>query len=290
MKCFVIMPFKQAFDRVFDAVKQAACSSVSGENFDCYWLKDVHAAGRITDDIISGLSEAAFCIADLTGNNPNVMWETGYAMAIGKPTILIGQDVESLPFDLRSHRVLPYDLTALNDLGPKLIKAIQDTLTRYELKGAGTSALPPASHPERMTIAVTGTMRANEAAVARRLEVVLRPYLSKDTRWLAGSLGNVDVATIRFLTEHKQNVTAVGYHRFDCDGLLRPLIEAGKLTFLDSSIETVPRRLQGPSRREVFFCTKADLVILLWDGESTGTHEMVRFYQDQGVSTLLSFI
>lgn len=290
MKCFVIMPFRQAYDPVFDAVKQAACSSVSGENFDCYWLKDVHAAGRITDDIIAGLSEAAFCIADLSENNPNVMWETGYAMAIGKPTILIGQDVESLPFDLRSHRVLPYKPTALGELGPKLSKAIRETLTRYELKGSGPAALPPANNPERMTIAVTGTMRANEAAVARRLEVVLRPYLSKDTRWLSGSVGNVDVAAICFLADHQQNVTAVGYNRFDCDGRLRLLIEAGKVAFLDSSVESVPRRLQGPSKREVFFCTRADLVVLLWDGESTGTHEMVRFYQDQGVSTLLSFV
>ena len=37
------------------------------------------------------------------------MWELGYAMAMGKPTILIGQSTEALPFDLKIHRVLAYD-------------------------------------------------------------------------------------------------------------------------------------------------------------------------------------
>src|SRR5882757_9803649 len=108
MKCFVIMPFVEPFNEVFDAVKDVAHDTVEDSNFQCYWLKDVHAAGLITDDILRGLTEAAFRIADLTGNNPNVMWETGYAMALGKPTILIGQDVASLPFDLRGHRVVEY--------------------------------------------------------------------------------------------------------------------------------------------------------------------------------------
>ncbi len=290
MKCFVIMPFRQTFDPVFDAVKVAACSSIPGGDFDCYWLKDIHAAGRITDDIIAGLSEAAFCIADISGNNPNVMWETGFAMALGKPTILIGQDIDSLPFDLRSHRVLPYNLTDLEDLQHRLSKAIRDTLARYQLKGSGTAELPPAKHPARMTIAVTGTMRANEAVVSRRLEILLRPYISEETQWLVGTVGTVDVAAVNFLIEHQQEVTAVGYNRFDCAAVLRTLIDAGKLFFLDASIEPIPRRMEGPSERDIFFCTKSDLVVLFWDGESAGTQELVRFYQEQGVSTLLAFI
>lgn len=289
MKCFVIMPFRQEFDPVFNTVKEAVSNSISEVDFDCYWLKDVHSAGRITDDITAGLSESTFCIADLSGNNPNVMWETGYAMALGKPTILIGQEIDSLPFDLRSHRILPYSLTNLADLRPKLTKAVRDTLARYELKGTATE-LPSAAHPERMTIAVTGTMRANEAAVTRRMEVLLRPYLSEQTRWLVGSAGIVDVATAKFLIKHHQQLTAVGYNRFDCDTAMRQLIEGGKALFMDASIEQIPRLMKGPSERDILFCTKADLVVLFWDGKSGGTGEMVRFFQEQGVSMLLVFI
>lgn len=290
MRCFVIMPFVGSFDSVFDAVKNVACGAIEEPGFECYWLKDVHAAGRITDDIIGGLSEAAFCIADVTGHNPNVMWETGYAMALGKPTILIGQDIASLPFDLRSHRVLEYSLQSLPEFQPKLVKAIQDTLARYELKGSPTVELPAAATTERMTIAVTGTMNANEAAVCRRVQRLLLSYVSDTTSWLVGSAGTVDVASIRFLLDHRQGVTAVGYHRFDCAAELRPAIDDGRLKFMDASVERVPRGMKGPSERDIIFCIKSDLVILFWDGKSEGTREMVRYYQDQGVSTLLAFI
>ena len=128
MKCFVIMPFPEAFDAVFRAVSETARAIGGEQTFECYWLKDVHAAGSITDDIIHGLTEATFCIADVTGHNPNVMWESGYAMALAKPTILIGQDVVSLPFDLKSHRVLEYSPEGLELLKPRLAKAIKDTL------------------------------------------------------------------------------------------------------------------------------------------------------------------
>jgi hypothetical protein len=290
MKCFVIMPFKETFDPVFSAIKDVACSSIPEANFECYWLKDVHAAGRITDDIITGLSGATFCIADLSGNNPNVMWETGYAMALGKPTILIGQDVESLPFDLKSHRVLSYSPGDTTGFRLRLAKAIRDTLSKYELKGSGLTGPPSGKRSGQMTIAVTGTMSANEAAVLRRIETLLSPYLSETACWLVGSEGTVDIATARFLVERRQKVTAVGYNRFDCAGELRPLVEEGKLSFLDAAVEPIPKRMSGPSERDILFCIKSDLVVLFWDGKSAGTREMVSYFQDQGVSTLLAFI
>jgi len=314
MKCFVIMPFMAAFDSVFQVVKTAACGCVPDTDLQCHWLKDVHAAGRITDDILNGLTEAAFCIADVTGHNPNVMWETGYAMALGKPTILIGQDTEHLPFDLRSHRVLNYSVQELPQLQIALAKAIQDTLARYELKGAGAIELPAAARTRQMTIAVTGTMNANEAAVCHRVRALLSPYLGDTTLWLLGAVGTVDLASIRFLLEQSQRVTAVGYNRFDCAAELRSAIDEGRLSFLDASVEAVPRGMRGPTERDlckefahdlatpvprgmrgpterdILFCIKSDLVILFWDGESCGTQEMVRYYREQGVSTLLAFI
>jgi len=290
MKCFVIMPFAESFDPIFETVKDVAGDTVGEDSFECYWLKDVHSAGRITDDIIEGLSEATFCIADLSGDNPNVMWETGFAMALDKPTILIGQDVTSLPFDLRSHRVLEYSPQALSKLQPTLAKAIRDTLARYELKDTTQPSQRAPGKSEQMTIAVTGTMRANEVVARKRIEAVLTPHLSATTSWLVGSVGVVDIACARFLLDHHQYVTAVGLNRFYCNRELRPAIEEGRLEFLDVSLEPLPKGFSGPTELEIFFCMKSDLIILLWDGDSKGTKRMVDYYQDQRVSTLLAFI
>lgn len=130
MQCLVIMPFRKDFDVVFDCLSAAARSVAAESPIDCYWLKDVLAAGRITDDIVSGLNQAAFCVADLTGNNPNVMWETGYAMALGRPVILIGQSIGSIPFDLHNHRLIEYSVDALDDLRERMQRAVEQTLAR----------------------------------------------------------------------------------------------------------------------------------------------------------------
>lgn len=290
MKCFVIMPFAEAFDSVLEVVKDVATTAVPETTFECYWLKDVQSAGRITDDILSGLNEATFCIADVSGHNPNVMWETGYAMALGKPTILIGRDINALPFDLKSHRVLEYSIGDEAQLRHKLAEAIRQTLSRYALKGSGATELPPVKTTEQKAITVTGTMVANEAVACRRLERALTPYFSEATTWLVGSVGTTDIAAARFLVERNQKVTAVGYHRFDCAAELRKLIEGGKLGFLDASVEPIPKGMTGPSERDILFCIKSDLVILLWDGQSSGTRNMVEYFQSQGVATLLVFL
>ena len=62
------------------------------------------------------------------------MWETGYAMALGETDGLDRQDVDSLPFDLKVHRVLHYEPDALGALGPILAKAVSQTLASYDVK------------------------------------------------------------------------------------------------------------------------------------------------------------
>lgn len=48
-------------------------------------------------------------IADLTGRNPNVFYELGIAHAVSNKTIMTAQQIEDVPFDLQSYRVILYD-------------------------------------------------------------------------------------------------------------------------------------------------------------------------------------
>jgi hypothetical protein len=77
MKCFVIMPFVKPFDDVYDAIKMAVAKAVAGETLTCWRLDEIRGAGRITDDLVAAIQHSDICIADLTGNNPNVLWEVG---------------------------------------------------------------------------------------------------------------------------------------------------------------------------------------------------------------------
>jgi hypothetical protein len=288
MQCLVIMPFKGTFDPVYQTVQATVASAVPGQPINCFWLKDIYAAGRITDDILDSIQKAVLCISDLTDSNANVMWETGYAMALGKPTVLISQHVETLPFDLKVHRVLPYQQNALDQFSPLLAKAVNQTLARYDVKV--TTKVESRGQVATPVIAVTGSMRADPARVHRRVETLLRPYLSLQPLWYCGTNGIVDEAVLQYLMEHQQRVVAVGYHRLDFSDAVRQLVQANKLSFLDASVETIPRGLDGPTERDIFFASKADLVVLFWDGKSQGTGQIIEFFQRNMNNVLVGFV
>ena len=49
--------------------------------------------------IYNQIAKADLIVADLTGRNPNVFYETGYAHALGKRVILLTRNSKDIPFD-----------------------------------------------------------------------------------------------------------------------------------------------------------------------------------------------
>ncbi len=83
--------------------------------------RPVHASGLLcervdqevfTGDILARIREriksAAVVIAEMTGGNPNVYLELGYAWGVGRPTVLLAKGVEHLRFDVQGQRCLVY--------------------------------------------------------------------------------------------------------------------------------------------------------------------------------------
>src|SRR4051794_7114624 len=112
--CFVIMPigdpnldrskyelFKEIYEDVIAPAVRAATPDC-----ECIRADEIKEAGSIIRDIVSQLCDADLVIADLTDKNPNVFYELGVRHALGKPTILISQRIEDVPFDLRPYRTI----------------------------------------------------------------------------------------------------------------------------------------------------------------------------------------
>src|SRR5580658_3720369 len=62
--------------------------------------------GNVMHQVLLGLEQADILIADITGNNPNVLYELGIYHAFGKPSIIIkeekgGAAAEACPFDIQ---------------------------------------------------------------------------------------------------------------------------------------------------------------------------------------------
>lgn len=130
LNCFVIMPFAEEFDDVYALIKSTVEGVVAGGTQGrCFRLDESRPAGRITDRLLGELRSASICVADLTHTKPNVMWELGFAMALGKPAILLTQSRQSLPFDIRDMQSIEYSRNRLNaTLQSPLRQSLLDTL------------------------------------------------------------------------------------------------------------------------------------------------------------------
>ena len=246
MQCFVIMPFAAPFGDVYATIKATAENALPGEAIECRRLDEIKRPGRISDDLIHEITSASFCVADLTGNNANVMWEVGYAMALQKPIVFLSQDVASLPFDIRDMRTIKYDRQALSGtLRDELATAIRATLGSHHFPRQDTH-LNAKPRPLR-AIAITGSMLAVPEQCRSRLPIILRPYLAQKTEWYCGSVGAVDEAVLAFLIDNKESVTVVGYHAYDISERILSLVRAHNITFIDAQKENLPRGLNATS-------------------------------------------
>ena|SRR5437763_819322 len=102
---FAIMPFHQDFEDIWlGGVKRAAV----GTGLTPIRIDMITASSAITDDIVAAIKMAEVVVVDVTGNNPNVMFEFGFALAKTKPHAVISQSTEFLTFDIKNVRTIIY--------------------------------------------------------------------------------------------------------------------------------------------------------------------------------------
>lgn len=127
---FVAMPYAKAFDNVYYfGIKLP----VEAMNRICERVDQDAFTGDIVDRIKTRIKGAKLVIADITGNNPNVFFEVGYAEGIGKTVILISQEQET-PFDLKTRKQIRYDPQDLLALGEALKKQLAVSLAEEETR------------------------------------------------------------------------------------------------------------------------------------------------------------
>lgn len=154
---FVLMPFEPTFNDIYKFGIKGAVDEVGAyaERVD-----EQNFTEGILDRIFNQISKADVIVADMTGRNPNVFYEVGYAHALGKITLLLTQNTDDIPFDLkhRPHTVYEGKIETLRkELEPKLRWAIAEakrrqqgaTLEHFSVRLHGKSATPGIK-PENM--------------------------------------------------------------------------------------------------------------------------------------------
>jgi AraC-like DNA-binding protein len=118
---FVLMPFDKEFDDVYKLGIKPACKNAGAyaERVDEQLFQD-----SILDRIYNQIAKADIIISDMTGKNPNVFYESGYAHALGKAVILITNNGEDIPFDLKHYPHIIYE-GSIADLIPEIERRVK---------------------------------------------------------------------------------------------------------------------------------------------------------------------
>jgi len=133
--CFIVMPFSEEWSSdvhrsLARACETAGVRSVRGD--------DLFTPTDILEDIWQSLNAADFVIADITGRNPNVLYELGIAHTLAKPVLILSQEAADIPIDLATRRVILYGQKTdawREDLSRTIGEAIARVVEDYGLTG-----------------------------------------------------------------------------------------------------------------------------------------------------------
>lgn len=129
-RCFIITPIGNDNDSIrrhIDGIIDAAIKPALEPDYEVVAAHKITETGTITKQIIKEIYQDELAIANLTGNNPNVMYELAIRYCLGKPVLTIAEKGTNLPFDVMPERTNFY----VND--PQGSLDLKDAIRSYVL-------------------------------------------------------------------------------------------------------------------------------------------------------------
>lgn len=120
LACFVIAPIggkdtdiRKRSDKVLKHLFRKALA----EKYEVTRGDEIDEPGMITSQVLRAVQTCDLVVADLTGHNPNVLYELAVRHAVEKAVIhLIEPKVSKIPFDIAGFRTIEFDLTDLDSI------------------------------------------------------------------------------------------------------------------------------------------------------------------------------
>jgi hypothetical protein len=111
---FVLMPFDPKMRPIYD---DHILNVARGLKLVALRADDFFTTGHVMSDVWRAIYYTRLVIADCTERNPNVFYEIGVAHTLGRPVVLITQNAQDVPFDLRHIRFIQYVAWSNSRLG-----------------------------------------------------------------------------------------------------------------------------------------------------------------------------
>ena len=163
--CFVITPIgengsitRRKIDGLIDEVIRPVLEKL---NYTVIVSHRINDSGTMTSTIIEKAYNSDLVIANLTGNNPNVMYEVAIRHASAKPIIHITENISELPFDINDQRTIEYtdDMSGALELKERLKVMVESINYKECVSNPVTEAL---SKRDLVNIPEKGDVKLND--------------------------------------------------------------------------------------------------------------------------------
>lgn len=149
-KCFYITPIgdklSPQYSKLEGLKENVLVPVLDSLGFELDVAHTIDSSGSISDQIFERIVNSELVIVNLTGLNPNVMYELAVRHSFGKPCVMICETDTKLPFDLLAERTIFFEDTIKGagelkvDLNKKIRSAIEsgndNPVTRAVTKAA----------------------------------------------------------------------------------------------------------------------------------------------------------
>jgi hypothetical protein len=169
-RCCVFQPFdKGPYDKRYE---DTVAPAIRAAGLEAYRVDRDDGAVIPVETLHEEIRSATICLADITTQNPNVMYELGFAIASGKDVVIMcsNRGHDRFPFDIQHRGIIPYSVESASDF-EKLKTDIINRIKALVKKQTTTESIASAS-PVRSTkglrpheIAALALVMANADAV-----------------------------------------------------------------------------------------------------------------------------
>lgn len=250
LTCGIVMPISEidgcSSDHWSD-VKFILSEAIELAGFDPILVSDASDVGIIQKRIIRNLYENEIVVCDVSGKNPNVMFELGLRLAFDKPTIIVKDNKTSYSFDTSPIEHLEYP----RELRFNKIVEFKEELA-YKIKATHKKSIEDPNYTTFLkhfgdfkTVQIQSTAVSKDEYVLDELKNLTKAVIELQTNQSNNALYKNQSSTVKGKSRH---LCLRGYSQEIVDKVANDLLISG---FSNFSIEPKP----GANHFHIYFDT-----------------------------------